>query len=190
MSFFVRHLINFQPRFLFLSLIGVVVLTGATGHPTMCIADGMLQSSSPTRHELIYSVAWQAFRRKSHRSTSLFCSFHFCSHLQILRPHLPHDFTSILWLRSGNCRYPMDDYSGRGIVIVTGATNIQDAIVNIAMIRGFGCTLRIQVGVNLHQCIWFLKLLCFGQHVLICFLICHNKRVGWVITIWLIRSGT
>jgi len=41
--------------------------------------------------------------------------------------------------------YPMDQFHGRGIVIVAGGEYLRDAMATIASIRGFGCKLRIQV---------------------------------------------
>ena len=41
--------------------------------------------------------------------------------------------------------YPEDAFSGRGIVIVAGGRYLNDAMVTIAAIRSYGCTLRIQV---------------------------------------------
>ena len=41
--------------------------------------------------------------------------------------------------------YPEEKFSGRGIIIVAGGKYLNEAMTNIASIRGYGSTLRIQV---------------------------------------------
>lgn len=41
--------------------------------------------------------------------------------------------------------YPVAKFKGRGILIIAGGAYLEPAIVNIKMLRQFGCTLRIQI---------------------------------------------